>query len=108
LLDVALAWPDPTWQLAVNPGWPMELTLSGELVRGLVARAAALVAEAGMPPQPAPEPLVKVLPADQVEWYLQGNWHQVTGRVFRYATVRAARTPAALHAALGGYLPFRA
>src|SRR5439155_23620129 len=71
LLDVALAWPDPAWRLAVNPGWPMEFTLAGELVQGLVTRAAALVAEAGTPPQPRPELLGKVLPADQGEWYLQ-------------------------------------
>lgn len=113
LLDIALGWPDDSWQLAVNPGWPVALTLPGNLVQGLVARAATLVADAPhaeqAPPDSGqvPQMLVKVLPEDQVEWYLRGNWHQVTGRMFPFAAIRAARTPVEVRAALGGYLPFR-
>ncbi|MBW8484924.1 SseB family protein [Actinomadura sp. PM05-2] len=48
---IAGGWPDPAWQLAINPGLPSESHLDIAVVRGLAARR--LAAEAA-PPAPVP------------------------------------------------------
>ncbi|WP_240487350.1 SseB family protein [Actinomadura flavalba] len=51
--ELAARWPDPSWQLAVNPGAPSEVLLDTVAVARLDARQRA--AE-GVRPGPAPEP----------------------------------------------------
>ncbi|MFI0355606.1 TY-Chap domain-containing protein [Actinomadura sp. 9N407] len=56
--QLSLGWPDPAWQLAVNPGLPSEVHLDSAAVNRLDATQRALA-------QPSPQPPVPQAPAPQ-------------------------------------------
>ena len=77
-VDVALAWPDPAYDLVVNPGSELELTIPGAHVLGFVSFAEDLVrAEAG-----TPAVLRALVRPDEVEGYLRHGWRYVSGRAW--------------------------
>jgi hypothetical protein len=163
--DLLSAWPERDWSVSVNPGTPIEVSLSGEQIRMLVAAIADRPAE--QPPGPAeparlqnevPEPpgppspfqaeappqaepflrpeappspatgefdagsrrpdapgepdpanpppgpwtlMQKVVPHDQVAWYLDQAYDRVAGFVHRVQDVIDLGTPNRLYESLG-------
>lgn len=66
LMEMVTAWPDPDWDLVLNPGTPIDAAMPGEKVRSLGGpprpRDAATPPSASTPP-PADAPAVPVAPA---------------------------------------------
>jgi hypothetical protein len=101
--ELAAAWPDPRWGLAVDPLLPVQAFLDA----GVVARVAGAAVTAtedgerialvdGEPPV-----MQKVLPHHHVPFYLEKGYDWVAGYVHRAADVLHLDTPAKLVHGLG-------
>jgi type III secretion system (T3SS) SseB-like protein len=114
------AWPDRSVSLAVNPGTPIGMTLSGDQIARLVSSAAevGLTDDAGAASESGavaakratatgratvdqPIPMQKVIAPSQVGWYLERSYDRVCGFVHREQEVAHLRTPGKLVAGLG-------
>ncbi|MEW2359945.1 SseB family protein, partial [Spirillospora sp. NPDC029432] len=61
--QLALGWPDPAWQLAINPGLPSEVHLDAAAVNRLDATQRALARPAAQQPvMPPPPPVSPAVP----------------------------------------------
>ncbi|MFC3382831.1 SseB family protein [Couchioplanes azureus] len=118
-------WPDASWSFAVNPGsavgarypgpqvialanWALEAGLGDDPADGDAAGLEDDAAEdAGAAQrseeQPAaiPTTMQKMVPAEQVDYYLERGYDRVAGFVHRAAEVEHLRTPGEIFAALG-------
>ncbi len=137
--ELLTAWPDQDWSVSVNPGTPIEVSLTGEQIRTLVGAIADQPREqVPLPPEPAPAPapppaeavaaplpqetpaaaeeppaevpvpqpgpwtiMQKVVPHDQVPWYLEQSYDRVAGFVHRVQDIVDLGTPIRLYESLG-------
>ncbi len=133
--DLLTAWPEPDWSVSVNPGTPIEVSLTGEQIRTLVGsivdkprEQVPLPAEQAPPPAETSQPqgvqgahaaprqeppappgprlgawtiMQKVVPHDQVRWYLEQSYDRVAGFVHRVQDVVDLGTPVRLYESLG-------
>lgn len=99
LPELAAAWPDPSWGLAVDPGLPGHLTLEA----GTVARLAAPSLGDQVAAEPAlSHPLVQaVLPVADVDPRLDRGEGRFSGYVHQVHDVLHIATPTGLLRALG-------
>jgi SseB protein N-terminal domain len=114
------AWPDDSLSLAVNPGTPIGMTLTGAQIVALVSSAAevGLTDDAGAASESGavaakratatgratvdqPIPMQKVIAPSQVGWYLERSYDRVSGFVHREQEVAHLRTPGKLVTGLG-------
>ncbi|OJF10661.1 SseB family protein [Couchioplanes caeruleus] len=120
-------WPDAAWSFAVNPGsavgarypgpqvialanWALEAGLGEESAEDGAAGLGDDALEEGRgaaqgrsEDQPAaiPTTMQKMVPAEQVDYYLERGYDRVAGFVHRAAEVEHLRTPGEIFAALG-------
>jgi hypothetical protein len=114
------AWPDDSLSLALNPGTPIGVTLTGAQIKALVSSAAevGLTDDAGAASESGavaakratatgrasvdqPIPMQKVIAPSQVSWYLERSYDRVSGFVHREQEVAQLGTPAKLVTGLG-------
>jgi hypothetical protein len=110
LPELAVDWPHPAWQLAVNPGLPSagyldaaSLPRPGEPVAGGEGAATAPDAPPVSVPAPGTQDAVmqKVISPGQVAHYLEGGYDLVAGYVHLLRDVRDLDTPEKVVRGLG-------
>ncbi len=62
--ELLAAWPEPDWSVSVNPGTPIEVTLSGEQIRALGGTIADRVPGTITPPASVIAPPAEPMPAE--------------------------------------------
>jgi len=99
LVEIAAAWPDLEWGLAVNPGLPVQLLMPS----GLVARLAApaMAEEQSTAPDQVPALVQKVIPYGDLNTVFATRNGRVSGYVHSLADVRHMGSPNVLLDALG-------
>lgn len=99
LVELAAAWPDPQWGLAVNPGLPVRFLLEP----GTVARLAVptLAQDRRAEPEPAPPVVQKPLTPHDLRAHLREGESRVSGYCHLAADVAHVTTPAGLAKAIG-------
>jgi SseB protein N-terminal domain len=80
-MALARAWPDPAWQLAVNPGSAISATFAGAQLADLIAWGLRLLAQERATSAPAPEWVEMEVAVADVDRYLLGGYDRVDGEV---------------------------
>jgi len=86
-MTLARVWPDPSWQLAVNPASAISATFAGAQLADLIAWGQRLLAQQHATPLPASERVEMEAVIVEVDRYLLGGYDRVDGEARRSHSV---------------------